>query len=76
MPDKKLKWLLAGPGDIARTRVAPALTAAERSELVAICGSKRRTSAVEMAEKYPPLTPRYLILQGRGAIFISPCARA
>ena len=52
MPYKKLKWLLAGPGDIARTRVAPALTAAERSELVAICGSKRRTSAVEMAEKY------------------------
>ena len=46
MPDKKLKWLLAGPGDIARTRVAPAMTAAERSELFAICGSKRRTSAV------------------------------
>ena len=52
MTEKKLKWLLVGPGDIARSRIAPALVSAERSELVAICGSKRRTPAQELAEKY------------------------
>lgn len=52
MEKNALKWLLVGPGDIARSRVAPALVAAERSELVAICGSKRRTSALELAEKH------------------------
>lgn len=52
MAGKRLKWLLVGPGDIARTRVAPALVSAERSELVAVCGSKRRTSAIELAEKH------------------------
>ncbi|MBE6371306.1 MAG: Gfo/Idh/MocA family oxidoreductase [Lentisphaerae bacterium] len=52
MANQTLKWLLVGPGDIARSRVAPALTSAERSELVAVCGSKRRTSAEELAAKH------------------------
>ena len=34
---QKVKWLLAGAGDIANHRVAPALCAAADSELVAIC---------------------------------------
>ena len=49
---EKVKWLLVGPGDIAHTRVAPALVTAKRSELVAISGSKRRISTQELAEKY------------------------
>jgi len=52
MAEKLLKWLLVGPGDIARRRVAPALVEANRSKLVGICGSKRRTSAEELADKY------------------------
>ena len=52
MAGNVLKWLLVGPGDIARTRVAPALVTADRSELVAVCGSKRRTRTLELAEKY------------------------
>lgn len=36
---KKVKWLLVGAGDIANTRVAPALCDAPNSELVAICAS-------------------------------------
>jgi predicted dehydrogenase len=35
---KKIKWLLAGAGDIAKSRVAPALCAAAGSELSAVCG--------------------------------------
>jgi len=34
---KKIKWLLVGAGDIANSRVAPALRDATDSELVAIC---------------------------------------
>ena len=52
MAGNVLKWLLVGPGDIARTRVAPALVTADRSELVAVCGSKRKTHTLELAEKY------------------------
>ena len=35
---KKVKWLLVGAGDIARSRVAPALREASGSRLVALCG--------------------------------------
>ena len=33
----RLKWLLVGAGDIARKRVAGALTGAADSELVGVC---------------------------------------
>jgi len=33
-----VQWLLVGPGDIASSRVAPALCAARHSRLAAICG--------------------------------------
>ena len=52
MAEKVLKWLLVGPGNIAKTRVAPALVTADRSKLTAICGSKRRTRTQELADKY------------------------
>lgn len=48
----RVKWLLVGPGDIARSRVAPALAAAEGSQLTAICGSRRRTGTDELAARF------------------------
>lgn len=52
MKQNCVKWLLVGPGDIARTRVAPALATAENSRLVAICGSKRRNGTDELAARF------------------------
>jgi len=46
-----LNWLLVGPGNIAHTRVAPALMDAKRSKLVAICGSKRPEKTLDLAQK-------------------------
>lgn len=46
-----VNWLLVGPGDIAHTRVAPALMTATRSKLVAICGSKRPAKTLDLAAK-------------------------
>jgi predicted dehydrogenase len=39
---KKIKWLLVGAGDIANSRIAPALYDAADSELVAICATSKR----------------------------------
>lgn len=36
-----MRWLLVGAGDIATRRVGPALVNTDRSELVAICDTKR-----------------------------------
>lgn len=47
----KIKWLLVGPGDIANSRVAPALMNAENSELIAICGRFGSTKTQKLAEK-------------------------
>jgi predicted dehydrogenase len=41
---KKVKWLLAGAGDIATRRVAPALVDAKNSELTAICDVREESS--------------------------------
>ncbi len=48
---KNLKWLLVGPGDIANSRVAPALMDAENSEFVAICGRRGSAKTQALAEK-------------------------
>ncbi len=51
---QKVKWLLAGAGDIANSRVAPALCAAADSELVAVCDPVRKKAdalAAKMAVK-------------------------
>lgn len=47
---KKIKWLLAGAGDIANSRVAPALCEATDSELTAICDPVRE-KADTLAER-------------------------
>jgi len=46
-----VKWLLVGAGDIAHTRVAPALVAARDSKLVAICDI-RQARASELAAQH------------------------
>ncbi len=51
MKRKNLKWLLVGPGDIANSRVAPALMDAENSELVAVCGRSGSAKTQALAEK-------------------------
>lgn len=45
----RVKWLLVGAGDIANTRVGPALVQAENSELAAICdcNTERATALAE-----------------------------
>ena len=45
-----VRWLLAGAGDIATRRVAPALIETENSELIAICDILEE-SAVKLAER-------------------------
>lgn len=45
MPFTRLRWLLLGAGDIARKRVAPALQAAEGSQLEAVCSAHHHRSA-------------------------------
>lgn len=70
-----LKWLLVGPGDIANTRVAPALKAAEGSELVAVCGRAGSAKTRALAEKYAiPLVyddlDRALAESGADAVYI------
>lgn len=52
MKKECVKWLLVGPGDIAKSRVAPALVDAEGSLLTAICGSKRRNGTDELAARF------------------------
>jgi len=47
----KVKWLLVGAGDIARKRVAPALSQAENSEIVAVC-SRTKGHAEAVADEY------------------------
>ncbi len=47
----KIKWLLAGTGDIANKRVAPALAGAENSCLAAVC-DVRESVAAELAAKF------------------------
>ena len=46
-----VKWLLLGAGDIAQKRVAPALAAAQHSELVGVC-DVRRDQAAALAQKH------------------------
>jgi len=48
----KARWLLVGPGDIAQKRVAPALAAAENSEIVGLVYHTRRRQAEELAKKF------------------------
>lgn len=47
----EVRWLLVGAGDIARKRVAAALTATYNSRLVAIC-SRTRENALALAKRY------------------------
>jgi predicted dehydrogenase len=42
---KKVRWLLAGAGDIASRRVGPALVGVQNSELVAICDLNQERAA-------------------------------
>lgn len=46
-----VRWLLVGAGDIAHTRVAPALVAARNSRLIAICDISR-ARASELAARH------------------------
>jgi predicted dehydrogenase len=46
-----IRWLLVGAGDIARRRVAPALSSVDHSRLVAVC-SARRSRAAELAAEF------------------------
>jgi predicted dehydrogenase len=46
-----VKWLLVGAGDIARKRVAPALAAAQDSEITAVC-DVRQELAGRLAAEY------------------------
>lgn len=48
---RKVKWLLAGAGDIAKSRVAAAIVGASRSELVGIYG-RSVGNAEALAEKW------------------------
>lgn len=48
----EVKWLLVGPGDIAQKRVAPALAAAENSEIVGVVYNTRRELAESLAGRY------------------------
>lgn len=47
----KIRWLLVGAGDISKKRVAPALAAAENSEIVAIC-DVRQENAQSLANEF------------------------
>jgi len=48
----EVKWLLVGPGDIARKRVAPALAGAANSRLCGVVYNTRRREAEELAAKH------------------------
>ena len=48
----QVKWLLVGPGEIAQKRVAPALAAAENSQIVGIVYGSPRQQAEQLAAKY------------------------
>jgi len=63
---QKAKWLLAGAGDIANQRVAPALCAAADSELVAICDPARE-KADALAAKMQVKTVYYDYAQALAA---------
>lgn len=47
-----VNWLLVGPGDIARKRVAPALAAVPDSRLASIVYHSNRQAAEELADTY------------------------
>jgi predicted dehydrogenase len=48
---KQVKWLLAGAGDIANRRVAPALVEAADSELIAVCDTQKE-KALKLADRF------------------------
>jgi len=48
---KTLKWLLVGAGDIARKRVASALSGAQASEIVAVCDTREEYAQL-LASQY------------------------
>lgn len=50
MTPHSIRWLLVGPGDIARKRVLPALAAAPGSRLEAVCGRNPEQTAAIAAE--------------------------
>ena len=47
----KVRWLLVGAGDISRKRVAPALSEASNSQIVAMC-TRRREPLNSLADVY------------------------
>jgi predicted dehydrogenase len=70
-----VKWLLVGAGDIANSRVAPALAQAERSELVAICDvvEERATRLAKRLEVSRVFTnmERALAESGADAVYLA-----
>jgi len=71
----EVRWLLAGAGDIAHTRVAPALATAGGSRLVAICDINQEHAA-ELAERHGVKTTfsdyaRALAESGADAVYIA-----
>jgi len=71
----KVKWLLAGAGDIATRRVGPALVEAANSELIAICDIKKE-KAVNLADRLGVKTvfadyPQALAESGADAVYIA-----